>query len=277
MTYTNVHLRARRRRRRCASATRRWSQRFELMRELALILNRKRVTPRLHRFRPARAADRIRRVGRDDRRHARAAQHRAPPHRGVHAGGQRSGGRAPGSRRASPCIYRIHELPDPKRVLEFEEIAAHFRLLARASARVPVKRFRMTTAARRPQERTDIVLPTSAAHLAAHYQKLVAKIEGKPEERILSYLMLRSLKQARYSDGERGPLRAGRAQLHALHLAHPPLSGPDRAPRAAAHVLDAKAALTKPSCSDIADDCSAPSAAPPKPSANWSSGRRSSS
>jgi ribonuclease R len=32
------------------------------------------------------------------------------------------------------------------------------------------------------------------------YQKLVAKIEGKPEERILSYLMLRSLRQARYSD-----------------------------------------------------------------------------
>ena len=27
----------------------------------------------------------------------------------------------------------------------------------------------------------------------------MAKIEGKPEERILSYLMLRSLKQARYS------------------------------------------------------------------------------
>ena len=32
------------------------------------------------------------------------------------------------------------------------------------------------------------------------YQKLVQKIEGKPEERILSYLMLRSLKQARYSE-----------------------------------------------------------------------------
>src|SRR6185503_21164896 len=32
-----------------------------------------------------------------------------------------------------------------------------------------------------------------------HYQRLVSKIEGKPEERILSYLMLRSLKQARYS------------------------------------------------------------------------------
>jgi ribonuclease R len=32
------------------------------------------------------------------------------------------------------------------------------------------------------------------------YQRLTAKIAGKPEERILSYLMLRSLKQARYSE-----------------------------------------------------------------------------
>ena len=32
-----------------------------------------------------------------------------------------------------------------------------------------------------------------------HYQRLTAKIAGKPEERILSYLMLRSLKQARYA------------------------------------------------------------------------------
>jgi ribonuclease R len=32
------------------------------------------------------------------------------------------------------------------------------------------------------------------------YQKLAAKIAGKPEERIVSYLMLRSLKQARYSE-----------------------------------------------------------------------------
>ena len=32
-----------------------------------------------------------------------------------------------------------------------------------------------------------------------HYQRLTQKIAGKPEERILSYLMLRSLKQARYA------------------------------------------------------------------------------
>ena len=36
------------------------------------------------------------------------------------------------------------------------------------------------------------------------YQKLAAKIEGKPEERILSYLMLRSLQQARYSEINEG-------------------------------------------------------------------------
>jgi ribonuclease R len=36
------------------------------------------------------------------------------------------------------------------------------------------------------------------------YQKLVAKLEGKPEERILTYLMLRSLKQARYSEENHG-------------------------------------------------------------------------
>ncbi|HKO18884.1 MAG TPA: RNB domain-containing ribonuclease, partial [Acidobacteriaceae bacterium] len=36
------------------------------------------------------------------------------------------------------------------------------------------------------------------------YQKLTAKIAGKPEERILSYLMLRSLKQAKYSEKNEG-------------------------------------------------------------------------
>jgi ribonuclease R len=36
------------------------------------------------------------------------------------------------------------------------------------------------------------------------YQKLTEKIAGKPEERILSYLMLRSLRQARYSEKNEG-------------------------------------------------------------------------
>ena len=42
-------------------------------------------------------------------------------------------------------------------------------------------------------------MPEAQRISSRNYQQLVSKIEGKPEERILSYLMLRSLKQARYS------------------------------------------------------------------------------
>jgi ribonuclease R len=91
-----------------------------------------------------------------------------------------------------PSIYRIHERPDPKRVLEFEEVATHFGYSLRGGA-APVKRFRDQTVALDDPNFTS-----------RNYQKLVKKIAGKPEERILSYLMLRSLKQARYSDRNQG-------------------------------------------------------------------------
>jgi ribonuclease R len=42
-----------------------------------------------------------------------------------------------------------------------------------------------------------------------HYRRLVAKIAGKPEERIISYLMLRSLKQARYAANPLGHFALG--------------------------------------------------------------------
>ena len=42
------------------------------------------------------------------------------------------------------ALYRIHELPDPKRVMEFEEIAAHFGYSLGIGA-LPVKRFAMAT------------------------------------------------------------------------------------------------------------------------------------
>ena len=45
-----------------------------------------------------------------------------------------------------------------------------------------------------------IELPEEVHITPRMYQKLTQKIAGKPEERILSYLMLRSLKQARYSE-----------------------------------------------------------------------------
>jgi ribonuclease R len=42
-----------------------------------------------------------------------------------------------------------------------------------------------------------------------HYQRLLKKLSGKPEERIVSYLMLRSLKQARYADDSLGHFALG--------------------------------------------------------------------
>jgi ribonuclease R len=96
-------------------------------------------------------------------------------------------------------IYRIHEPPDPKRVMEFEEAAVHFGYSLGVGA-IPVKKFGITDRHRDgTKRRREIVLATSVDISSRNYQKLAAKIEGKPEERILSYLMLRSLKQARYS------------------------------------------------------------------------------
>jgi ribonuclease R len=98
------------------------------------------------------------------------------------------------------AIYRIHEKPDPKRVMEFEEVAAHFGVSLGIGA-IPVKRFAYADKRRDgPKKRNEIVLADANLNISPrHYQKLVSKIEGKPEERILSYLMLRSLRQARYS------------------------------------------------------------------------------
>jgi ribonuclease R len=49
-----------------------------------------------------------------------------------------------------------------------------------------------------------IELPKEVHLTPRMYQKLTEKIAGKPEERILSFLMLRSLKQARYSEENLG-------------------------------------------------------------------------
>jgi ribonuclease R len=102
-------------------------------------------------------------------------------------------------------LYRIHEKPDPKRVMEFEEVAVHFGYSLGFGA-VPVKRYRHIDRQRdgRKSARTITLPDPELAISSRNYQKLIAKIEGKPEERILSYLMLRSLKQARYSPRNQG-------------------------------------------------------------------------
>ena len=100
-------------------------------------------------------------------------------------------------------LYRIHEKPDAKRVYDFEVIAATFGYSLGVGAlpiqRVQFKSDRRSARGTGKQART-IEIPKDVHITPRMYQKLAAKIAGKPEERILSYLMLRSLKQARYSE-----------------------------------------------------------------------------
>jgi ribonuclease R len=100
-------------------------------------------------------------------------------------------------------LYRIHEKPDAKRVYDFEVIAATFGYSLGVGA-LPIQRVRFKSDRRAArgagkQART-IEIPKDVHITPRMYQKLTEKIAGKPEERILSYLMLRSLKQARYSE-----------------------------------------------------------------------------
>jgi ribonuclease R len=106
-----------------------------------------------------------------------------------------------------PSLYRIHEKPEPRRVVQFEELAASFGYSLGLGA-LPVKRI-VTRGDRRDAQRSGRTpraheVPEDIPVTPRMYQKLAAKIEGKPEERILSYLMLRSLKQARYSEINEG-------------------------------------------------------------------------
>jgi ribonuclease R len=113
---------------------------------------------------------------------------------------------------AVPSLYRIHEKPEPRRIVEFEDIAASFGY-SLGIGNLPVRKFQ-TRGDRREHQRRDggrgrtnprkHEIPEDIPVTPRMYQRLTAKIAGKPEERILSYLMLRSLKQARYSEKNEG-------------------------------------------------------------------------
>ncbi len=108
-------------------------------------------------------------------------------------------------------LHRVHEKPDPKKVMEFEELAKAFGYTLGVpdlmERRVTVKHGQTQPASRggrtgHGRTRTMSVIMPAQEEIdirPEHYQRLTEKIAGKPEERILSYLMLRSLKQARYA------------------------------------------------------------------------------
>src|SRR5205085_10777485 len=72
----------------------------------------------------------------------------------------------------APALYRIHEEPDVLKIGKFEEFISGFGY----SLGAPLT-------ALRPR----------------HFQKLIQKIQGKPEEKPIAFLMLRTMQKARYA------------------------------------------------------------------------------
>ena len=75
------------------------------------------------------------------------------------------------------ALYRIHEQPDPERVEEFAE------LVASLGYRVPADLAKV-----RPED----------------FQRILRQVEGRPEEKLVSYLLLRTMKLARYHEENLG-------------------------------------------------------------------------
>ncbi len=98
----------------------------------------------------------------------------------------------------SPVLYRVHEKPDPKKVEDFAEFA-----------RVLGYKLEKHDGEYHPKD----------------FQKFVAQLEGKSEQRFLAYLMLRSFMQAHYSESNVGHF--GLAAAEYTHFTSPIRRYPD--------------------------------------------------
>ena len=127
-------------------------------------------------------------------------------------------------RRGLETLHRVHEKPDARKVLEFEEMAKafgytlgvedlHRREIAVKHGRVPApaRAGRQDSYGKGRERGMKITLPGTEelSITPQHYQRLLKKLIGKTEERIVSYLMLRSLKQARYAADALGHFALG--------------------------------------------------------------------
>ncbi len=99
---------------------------------------------------------------------------------------------------AVPTLYRIHEEPDPLKVGEFEEF--------------------ITTLGYSLGAPPDDVKPR-------HFQKLVEKMRGTPEEKPIAFLMLRTMQKARYDEQNLGHF--GLAAKSYTHFTSPIRRYPD--------------------------------------------------
>jgi ribonuclease R len=97
-----------------------------------------------------------------------------------------------------PALYRVHEEPDPIKVAEFEEFISTLGY----SLAAPVN-------ALRPR----------------HFQKLVERMSGTPEEKPIAFLMLRTMQKARYDASNLGHF--GLAASSYTHFTSPIRRYPD--------------------------------------------------
>jgi ribonuclease R len=112
----------------------------------------------------------------------------------------------------APSLYRVHEEPDVLKVAKFEEFVSGFGY----SLGAPLDGLR-----------------------PRHFQRLLERIRGKPEEKPIAFLMLRTMQKARYAPENLGHF--GLAASSYTHFTSPIRRYPDlvvhRALRAARHGL----------------------------------------
>lgn len=96
-----------------------------------------------------------------------------------------------------PFVYRVHEDPDEEKMVELNELLHTF----------------------------GYHLKTTKEVRPAHLQVILDKISGRPEERIISTVMLRSMKQARYEPDNLGHF--GLAAEYYTHFTSPIRRYPD--------------------------------------------------